>query len=69
MSFRITAKKEIRVWKFDGYKCIQKGDSFEIDGPNLNISAMKASIEKKTGKKLVSYGSNISESDWLIEKI
>ncbi|MEO0036995.1 MAG: hypothetical protein RIQ59_206 [Bacteroidota bacterium] len=68
MGYKLTAKKKLISWRYEN-KNIEAGETFVIEGNNLNGHYLKQAIEKAKGVKLSSsISSTPSQNDWLIEK-
>ena len=68
MGYRLTAKKKLVMWRYDKNKSIEAGETFVIEGNNLNGIYLKTAIEKAKGVRMDSSVSSVSENDWIIEK-
>ena len=69
MGYRLTAKKKLVMWKYEKTRSIEAGETFVIEGNNLNGIYLKTAIEKSKGVRMdSSITGTPSANDWIIEK-
>lgn len=69
MAYRLTARKELPIWRTQDGRYIQAGESFVIEGPNLNSYGLQKAIERVKGPMASASGSTPSPNHWIIEKL